>query len=139
MTDFKTSKGEQKLINLFRKGGIIFEREVIFDDLTGKHKVPLRFDFGLYKNGRLICLVEFDGRQHYEYVQYFHKTISGFKRQQEWDRRKNKYCLMHNILLIRVPYWDLEKLTLKKVLTEPSYVVKDKYHIDNIKRQGVKK
>jgi len=135
----KTSKGEQKLINLFRRGGIQFEREVIFDDLTGKKKVPLRFDFGLYKNGRLICLVEFDGRQHYEYIPYFHKNISGFKRQQEWDRRKNKYCLMHNIPLIRIPYWDLEDLTLKKVLFTPDYVVKDKFHIDNLKRQGVRK
>ena len=135
----KTSKGEQKLINLFRRGGIQFEREVIFDDLTGKKKVPLRFDFGLYKNGRLICLVEFDGRQHYEYIPYFHKNISGFKRQQEWDRRKNKYCLMHHIPLIRIPYWDLEDLTLKKVLFTPEYVVKDKFHIDNLKRQGVRK
>lgn len=135
----KTSKGEQKLINLFHRGGIQFEREVIFDDLTGKKKIPLRFDFGLYKNGRLICLVEFDGRQHYEYIPYFHKNISGFKRQQEWDRRKNKYCLMHNIPLIRIPYWDLENLTLKKVLFTPDYVVKDKFHIDNLKRQGVRK
>jgi hypothetical protein len=44
----KTSKGEQKIINLLRRGGIKFEREVSFDDLTGKHKVPLRFDFGIY-------------------------------------------------------------------------------------------
>lgn len=139
MSEIKTSKGEQKLINLFRRGGIKFEREVCFDDLTGKRKVPLRFDFGLYKNGRLICLVEFDGRQHYEYVPYFHKTISGYKRQQEWDRRKNKYCLMHGIPLIRVPYWDLDILTLNRVLTEPSYIVRDKYHIDNLKRQGVRK
>jgi hypothetical protein len=46
---------------------------------------------------------------------------------------------MHKIPLIRVPYWDLEDLTLKKVLSEPSYRVKSKYHIDEIKRQGVRK
>lgn len=45
---------------------------------------------------------------------------------------------MHNIPLIRIPYWDLEDLTLKKVLTEPSYIVKDKFHIDNLRRQGVR-
>jgi hypothetical protein len=44
----KTSKGEQKIINILRRGGINFEREVSFDDLTGKHKIPLRFDFGIY-------------------------------------------------------------------------------------------
>ena len=55
------SKGEQKLINLFLRGGIKFEREVSFEDLKGKGKSLLRFDFGLYKNGKLACLVEYDG------------------------------------------------------------------------------
>lgn len=58
----KSSKGEEKLINLFRAGGISFKREICFEELIGKKKTPLRFDFGLYKNGKLICLVEFDGK-----------------------------------------------------------------------------
>ena len=79
--NIKTSKGEQKIINLLRRGGISFEREVSFDDLMGKKKVPLRFDFAIFDSrGRLRGLLEYDGRQHYEYVPYFHKTISGFKR-----------------------------------------------------------
>lgn len=135
----KTSKGEQKLINLFKRGGIQFCREISFEDLTGKRKTLLRYDFGLFKNGKLVCLVEFDGRQHYEYVPYFHKNHSGFLRQKERDRRKNKYCLMHGITLIRIPYWDLDNLTLQKVLTEPAYRVKSKYHIDNLIEREVKK
>ena len=124
------SKGEKKLINLFRRGGIQFKREVSFQDLTGKHKTLLRYDFALYKNGRFVCLVEFDGEQHFKYVPYFHKNPSGFKKAQERDRQKNKYCLTHGITLIRVPYWDLEKLTLQKVLTNPAYRVTNKYHND---------
>ena len=100
------SKGELKIINLLRRGGIQFEREISFEDLVGKKKVQLRFDFGIYKNGKLCCCIEFDGRQHYSYVPHFHKTLSGFKRAQERDRMKNKYCLRNNIPLIRVPYWD---------------------------------
>ena len=46
---------------------------------------------------------------------------------------------MHNIPLIRVPYWDLDSLTLKQILTNPSYRVKDKYHIDSLKRQEVRR
>jgi hypothetical protein len=46
---------------------------------------------------------------------------------------------MHGITLIRVPYWDLEDLTLKKVLSEPSYRVQSKYHNDNLIERGVKK
>jgi hypothetical protein len=133
------TKGEQKLVNLFRRGGIQFQQEVSFEDLHGKGKALLRFDFALYKNNKLCCLVEFDGIQHFQYTPYFHKTQAAFAKQKEWDRRKNKYCLLHNIPLIRVPYWDLEELTLKKVLTEPSYLVKDKYHIDNLIKNGVNK
>lgn len=46
---------------------------------------------------------------------------------------------MNKIPLIRVPYWDLEDLTLQKVLTNPDYLVKSKYHIDNLIATGVKK
>jgi hypothetical protein len=45
---------------------------------------------------------------------------------------------MNNIPLYRVPYWQLEDLTLEKIFS-PINRVKDKYHIDNIKRSGVKK
>lgn len=78
--EFKTSKGEQKIINLLRRGGISFEREVSFNDLTGSGKNLLRFDFVIYKKGKPYICIEYDGRQHYEYVPYFHKTIFGFKK-----------------------------------------------------------
>lgn len=134
----ETSKGEQKIIDILKRNRITFEREVYFDDLNGYKKVPLRFDFGIFRYGKLVCLIEYDGQQHYEFVKFFHKTQSGFKKQQEWDRRKNKYCLLHNIPLYRVPYWQLEDLTLEKIFSSINRV-KDKYHIDNIKRSGVKK
>ena len=63
----------------------------------------------------------------------------GFKKQKEWDRRKNKYCLMHNIPLIRIPYWAIEDLTLKDILTNPTYRVKSKYHNDDLISSGVRK
>jgi hypothetical protein len=46
---------------------------------------------------------------------------------------------MHQIPLIRIPYWDLEELTLEKVLTNSAYRVQTKYHNDNLIRSGVKK
>lgn len=130
------SKGEQKIINLLKRGGIKFKREVSFEGLVGRRKVQLRFDFAIYnKQGELQACIEFDGKQHYEYVPYFHKTISGFMRAQERDRIKNKFCLMNNVPLIRVPYWDLDILTLNRLFTEPSYRVLSKFHNDMLKRQ----
>jgi hypothetical protein len=32
------------------------------------------------------------------------------KKQQEHDRRKDKYCLDNNIKLIRIPFWDFDNL-----------------------------
>lgn len=133
----ETSKGEQKVIDILRKNKIKFEREIYFEDLVGYKKIPLRFDFGIFRYNKLICLLEVDGKQHYEFVKFFHKTQSGFKKQQEWDRRKNKYCLMHNIPLYRIPYWQLEDLTFEKIFSSINRVT-NKYHIDNIKRSGVK-
>lgn len=130
------SKGEEKVEKLLSKARINFKREYSFPDLYGYKKKPLRFDFAVFQNRQLICLIEIDGRQHYEFVPHFHKTMSSFKRQQEWDRRKNKYCLLHKIPLIRIPYWDLEKLTLKDIFSKKEYVVKDKFHNDILQRQG---
>ena len=61
--------------------------------------------------------------------------MSSFKRQQEWDRRKNKYCLMHGFPLIRVPYWDYANLTFESLFTNPAYRVCNKYHNDLLNRR----
>ena len=92
----------------------------------------MRFDFAIFKQDQLICLIEYDGEQHFKFVKHFHKNVFNFKKAKEWDRRKNKYCLIHNIPLIRVPYWDYDTLTFKKIFTESSYRVTTKYHNDNL-------
>lgn len=35
---------------------------------------PLRFDFALFENEKLIGLIEYNGRQHYEPIEYFGGT-----------------------------------------------------------------
>lgn len=128
----KISKGEQKVIDILTQNKISFKREVSFADLKGKRNSYLRFDFAVFKNGRLYCLIEFDGQQHFQYTPYFHKKIGDFKRQQEWDRRKNSYCLEHGVMLIRIPYWDIDNLTLSSIFTTPQYRVTSRFHNDNL-------
>lgn len=130
------SKGEEKVAKLLKKRHLFFKREVSFPDLNSLKGNQLRFDFAVYKQGKLVCLIEYDGEQHFHRVPFFQKTIMEFKQTQEWDRRKNSYCLRKNIPLIRIPYWDYDSLTLEKILTNPNYRVKDKFHND---RLGVKK
>lgn len=128
----KNSKGEEKIANLLAAGGIQFKQEVSFQGLVGKRKIPLRFDFAIFKNRKLVLLIEVDGKQHFKFIPYFYKTWSAFQKAKERDRIKNKFCLLNKIPLIRVPYWDYDNLTLQKILTNPQYRVKSIYHNDII-------
>lgn len=122
------SKGEEKISSLLKSAHIPYEKEYIFPDLTFK-KSLLRFDFAILSCGRPIKLIEYDGEQHFHYVKKF-GTYSDFKHMQENDRRKNSYCIRNNIPLIRVPYWDLNKLTYESLFNTKSYYVTSKFHND---------
>lgn len=134
----KMSKGEQKVANLLRQAGIGYEQEVEFKGLKGARE-NLRFDFVLLKYGRPLACLEVDGRQHFEYVKFFHKTPIGFRRQKEYDIKKNKFCLKYNIPLIRVPYWKLDNLTVQTLFNDKSMLVKNENHNINLINKGVRK
>lgn len=103
------SAGEYKISCLLNKNNIRYEKEYIFPDLVG-NKLPLRFDFAIKNDDdEVICLVEFQGEQHYKYSDYFEKKQS-FEDRQRYDQMKRDYCQRKNLLLIEVPYWDYEKL-----------------------------
>lgn len=125
----KMSKGEQKIFSILARAGLKFSQEVSFSGLNGSHGVPLRFDFAVYDSrGRIAYLLEFDGIQHFQFTPYFHKSKIDFRRQLEWDSKKNKFCLAKGIPLIRIPYWDIDNITLKSIFTNPIYRVKNKDH-----------
>lgn len=131
------SKGEEKIKQILLANRIKFFQEVSFDDLHGSRNNLLRFDFEVDRNDKILFLLEFDGRQHFEYIPYFHKNPSNFSKAREWDRRKNSYCLRNNIILLRIPFWRLDVLSLNDILTNKDYVVKTKWHNDNIINGGI--
>ena len=65
------SKGEDKIVRLLISARVRYDREVIVPRLTGKKGAPLRYDFGIYHNGKLIALIDFDGDQHFKYTSLF--------------------------------------------------------------------
>lgn len=73
--------------------------EKTFDDLIGLGGKKLRFDFYLPDYN---ILIEFDGHQHHTFPNAYHKSIENFNKLQEHDRRKNDYCDLNNIYLIRI-------------------------------------
>lgn len=109
------SKGEMKIRDSLDKKGIKYKREFVFDDLFGDCGKPLRFDFAVFdKTNTIICLIEFDGIQHYQPINFWGNKYSytqlRFRTLQRYDKRKDDYCNKHNIKLIRIPYWEIDKV-----------------------------
>ena len=55
-------------------------------------------------NPELKLAVEYSGKQHYEYVPYFHKNKEAFLNQKYRDELKRRMCKDNMITLIEVPY-----------------------------------
>lgn len=122
------SKNEEKIVKILLQEKVSFIREKTFQDLkNGK----FRFDFYLPKEN---IIIEIDGEQHFKQIKKFQKTRQDFLKQQERDRRKNSYCLANNIPLYRVPYWEIENINCFKQLIKKDFLVKNKWHNDNLRR-----
>lgn len=105
------SKGEEIINDILNCHDITFYREFSFNDLYGDIE-KLRFDFAIFENEKLYCLIEYDGEFHYK------KTTlnNNLEKQVKYDELKNEYCKNNNIKLIRIPYW--EKENIKNILLE---------------------
>lgn len=108
----KESIGEQQIKKILKDNHILFKTEISFNDLKQTNK--LRYDFGIFDNkGNLLRLIEFDGEQHYEEQSFFKQTLTDIKNN---DIIKNKYAKENNIPLVRIPYWERDKMTLEMLL-----------------------
>lgn len=84
-----------------------YKTEVVFDGLYGTGGGMLRYDFALFQNGELKCLIEYDGEQHFQEAgSYFNER----GQVQIHDNIKNQYALTHNIPLLRIPFTDAYKV-----------------------------
>ncbi len=100
-------EGEEKIKFYLKNKNIEYNRQHTFENLIGntKRKTKLRFDFYLPKQN---ILIEYDGRQHYEPVNFggcsdeqAQKTHLELKNN---DKIKDKFCIENSIQLIRIPH-----------------------------------
>ena len=107
------SIGEEKIEQILKENHINYIKEYSFEDLKDKRK--LRFDFAIFDdNNNLIKLIEFDGRQHIdEYTPWGNKD--SLEERQHHDILKNNYCKNNNIILLRIPYWKRNYITLSEL------------------------
>lgn len=54
------SIGEYIIDNILKDNKINYQREITFADLYDNG--PLRFDFGIFQNNKLVLLIEYDGK-----------------------------------------------------------------------------
>ena len=47
---------------------------------------------------------EYQGRQHYSFIHYFHKNTDEFQKLQSRDKLKEDLCAQHDVKLIKIPY-----------------------------------
>ena len=115
--DNNISHGEQIIKELLDKNNIEYEREKTFDDCKFETNRLARFDFWIKQQNYLI---EFDGRQHF--VEENNKIFtSSLEETQKRDTLKNLWCIKNNIPLIRIPYTDINKITLEDLLLQSKY------------------
>lgn len=99
----KESKGEKHLYSFMCDHHFNFQRQYKIDNCKLKNKLP--FDFAVFdKNNELLCLIEYQGEQHY-YSRPFFGGDEGFEYQKLRDNIKRQYCEDNNIPLIEIPYW----------------------------------
>lgn len=113
------SKGESIIQQILDKANIHYNRQHTFPDLIYTSGVPVRFDFYLPDYNRLI---EFDGIQHY-YANGGWSSDSNLEIVQQRDKIRNEYAFSNNISLVRIPYWERDKITLEMLLGD-EYLVK---------------
>lgn len=111
----KFSKGEEKIASLLKEANIPF----ISQWTSEKCIFPItacnaKFDF--YVDNKYI--IEFDGKQHFEYTNLGWDNEDNFKETKRRDAYKSKWCKENNIPLIRIPYTHINGIKLNDLKLE---------------------
>lgn len=102
------SKQEKKIRAWLELHNFNFQGQYIFDDLKGIGGNPLKYDFAVFDVlGNVKIIVEHDGIFHFEspFNDEYRLNLT-----QTHDKIKDKYCEDHDIPILRIPYWEDNKL-----------------------------
>lgn len=107
-----TSKGEISIENYLIRNKIEYKTQYKFEDC--KNINMLSFDFAIFRNENILCLVEFQGEQHYHPVNFKSQTVESAKLKYEQitlrDKIKAEYCEKNNIPLLAICYKNLKSV-----------------------------
>lgn len=106
------SRGNQKIKEILQNMQINF----IAEYRVRINNINYYYDFAIIENDKIKCLIEYDGELHFEY-----QENRGWNNKENWekthrnDQIKNQYATENNISLIRIPYFDYDKLTINYI------------------------
>lgn len=98
------SIGERIINEILTEAIIPYKREFILPSLPKK-----RFDFVFRYNERNF-LVEFDGGQHFNYEEFFHRNEETFLEKQKVDVLKSHHAYINGYFLIRIDHTNLNNI-----------------------------
>lgn len=101
------SAGELLISKLLQQHNIDYKIQYEFKDLKGDYN-NLRFDFAVFSNNQLQCLIEYQGEQHYK--PHGFDTEERFTKRLEYDNLKVNYCKQNKIKLVIIPYTEYKTL-----------------------------
>lgn len=115
------SKGEMAISKVLDDLKIDYEEQYKIKEC--KHKLPLPFDFAIFSNKQLECLIEFDGEQHFK--PRFGKDNFVITRRN--DKIKDDYCEANGINLIRIPYTEIKNIPkiIPKIIEETMTIMSE--------------
>lgn len=119
------SKGEREICRVLDVFNVSYKQQYVFLDCRSKNNCCLRFDFAiLNKHDEVEQLIEFQGQQHYNPVQFGGMSVEeaeiSYKESQERDEIKRQYCIDNGYDLIEIPYWEFDNI--EKILKNRLYI-----------------
>ena len=101
-----TIKGEKRIYEFLKSNNIYFTTQKSFKGLVGVGGRKLTYDFHIPS---LNLLIEYNGKQHVEPVDYFGGEKS-FEKQKKHDELKAEYALKSGIVLKSIFYYDYNNI-----------------------------
>lgn len=114
-----TSKGENQIAIWLKEHGIKFKQQYTFNDLLGKNNIPLRFDIAILKQEELLCLIEYQGIQHYQNI--YNLSLENWNYSLLRDKMKKDYCLNKRIPLFEIKYDENINERLQEIINEINF------------------
>ncbi len=98
----------------------------IYENELGKRGISIsrrrlakfRFDFSLIQKSNLFAFVEFDGIQHFSFIDIFFRTISDYCESKDRDKAKNAFAELNRIPLLRIRYDQIEEATVRMMISD---------------------